>query len=41
MNRFNQRIRYSLLVSLESDSPEIDIYTPLSVAIETTVAVPV
>jgi hypothetical protein len=37
--RFNDKIRYSLLVGLESDSPQIDIYTPLRVAIETTVPV--
>lgn len=38
--RYSEKVRYSLLVSLESDSPEIDIYTPLRVAIELPVPIP-
>lgn len=39
-HRYNEKIRYALLVSLEADSPEIDIYTPLRVAVETPVLIP-
>jgi hypothetical protein len=39
-HRYNEKVSYSLIVSLESDSPEIDIYTPLRVAIETPVTIP-
>jgi hypothetical protein len=38
-HRYHEKIRYALLVSLESDSPEIDIYTPLSAVIETPVPI--
>jgi hypothetical protein len=39
-HRYNEKIRYALLVSLEADSPDIDIYTPLRVAVETPVPIP-
>ncbi len=37
--RYDQKVRYSLLVTLECDSPQVDIYTPLRVAIETPIPV--
>jgi len=38
--RYHQKVRYALLVSLECDSPQIDIYTPIRIAIETPIPIP-
>jgi hypothetical protein len=39
-HRYSEKIRYALLVSLEADSPAIDVYTPLRVAVDTPVPIP-
>lgn len=36
-NRYNQQVRYSLLISIESESIEIDLYTPVQNLITVTV----
>jgi len=33
LNRWNRRARYSLIVTIETDSTEVDLYTPIAVQI--------
>lgn len=40
LNHWNKSARYSLIVSLHSPAQEVDIYTPVAVAVETAVSIP-
>ncbi len=40
LNYWNKSARYSLIVSLHSPAQDVDIYTPVAVAVETAVSIP-
>jgi hypothetical protein len=38
LNRWNRQARYSLIVNIETDSTEVDLYTPIAAQIGVPVA---
>jgi hypothetical protein len=41
LNKYNNRIRYSLVISIATPQSEVDLYTPIIVQIPTSISIPV